>query len=91
MYAEMSLEFHSESREWVTDSTEEELQGGGHRLLLRGLCCDRLRSYLLGSCLGSLLARGVEDLIIPAGWYDWGLSSRRKYVLHPPSPALLSH
>jgi hypothetical protein len=61
MYAEMSLEFHSESREWVTDSTEEELQGGGHRLLLRGLCCDRLRSYLLGSCLGSLLARGVHS------------------------------
>ncbi len=33
----------------------------------------------------------IEDLIIPAGWYDWGLSSRRKYVLQPPSPALLSH
>jgi hypothetical protein len=61
MYAEMSLEFHSESREWVTDSTEEEFEGGGHRLLLRGLCCDRLRSYLLGSCLGSLLARGVHS------------------------------
>ncbi len=25
----------------------------------------------------------IEDLIIPAGWYDWGLSSRRKYVLQP--------
>ncbi len=25
----------------------------------------------------------IEDLIIPAGWYDWGLSSRRQYVLQP--------
>ncbi|KAH9543531.1 hypothetical protein CY35_13G070300 [Sphagnum magellanicum] len=24
----------------------------------------------------------IEDLIIPAGWYDWGLSSRRKTVYY---------
>lgn len=30
-----------------------------------------------------------EDLIIPAGWYDWGISSRRKYVNFSLAP--LSH
>jgi hypothetical protein len=64
MVAELSFEFHSKSMEWVTDSTEEELEGGGHRLLLLRLCRYRLRSYLLGSCLGSLLARGVHSHLL---------------------------
>jgi pectinesterase len=55
--------------DWVTDSTEEELEGGGHRLLLRAWGPYSrvvfIRTY-------------IEDLIIPAGWYDWGVTSRTK-------------
>ncbi len=69
MVAELSFEFHSESMDWVTDSTEEELEGGGHRLLLRAWGPYSrvvfIRTY-------------IEDLIIPAGWYDWGVTSRTK-------------